>query len=62
MLNKSISPRRLPSQVFDGNIVACRAVSRRELGKHVPAETDSHAKIEVLLETGFFYSVGAIGL
>jgi hypothetical protein len=35
------------------NIVACRVVSRQRLGKHVPAETDTHATIEVLLETMF---------
>jgi hypothetical protein len=34
-------------------IVACRAVSRQRLGKHVPAATDTHARIEVLLETVF---------
>jgi hypothetical protein len=35
----------------DGRIVACRAVCRLRLGKHVPAATDAHARIEVLLET-----------
>jgi hypothetical protein len=34
-------------------IIACRAVSRQRLGKHVPAATDRHATIEVLLEMGF---------
>jgi hypothetical protein len=29
-----------------------RAVSRQRFCKHVPAATDTHAKIEVLLETG----------
>jgi hypothetical protein len=33
--------------------VACRAVSRQRLGKHVPAATDTHATIEVLLEIVF---------
>jgi hypothetical protein len=33
--------------------VACRVVSRQRLGKHVPAVTDTHATIEVLLETVF---------
>jgi hypothetical protein len=28
-------------------------VSMQQLGKHVPAETDTHATIEVLLETVF---------
>jgi hypothetical protein len=28
-------------------------VSRQQLGKHVPAATDTHATIEVLLETVF---------
>jgi hypothetical protein len=53
MLNKSISPRRPSSQAFGENIVACWAVSRQELGKHVPAETDTHSKIEAVLETVF---------
>jgi hypothetical protein len=30
--------------------VACRAVYRQLLGKHVSAATDTHATIEVLLE------------
>jgi hypothetical protein len=34
-------------------IEAHRAVSRQQLGKHVPVETDMHAIIEVLLETVF---------
>jgi hypothetical protein len=34
-------------------IVACTAVSRQRLGKHVPAATDTHATIEVLLEMVF---------
>jgi hypothetical protein len=29
-------------------------VSRQRLGKHIPAATDTHATIEVLLETVFF--------
>jgi hypothetical protein len=28
-------------------------VSRQRLGKHIPAATDTHATIEVLLETAF---------
>jgi hypothetical protein len=35
------------------NNVACRAVSRQRLGKHVPAATDIYATIWVLLETVF---------
>jgi hypothetical protein len=35
------------------HIVAFRAVSRKPLGKHVPAATDTHARIEILLETVF---------
>jgi hypothetical protein len=31
----------------------CRAVSRQRLGKDVPAATDIHTTIEVLLETVF---------
>jgi hypothetical protein len=31
----------------------CSAVLRQLFGKHVPAVTDTHATIEVLLETGF---------
>jgi hypothetical protein len=30
------------------------AVSRQQLGKHVPAATDTHAAAEVLLETVFY--------
>jgi hypothetical protein len=52
MPNKSISPRRPPSQAFGENTVACRDVSGQRLGKHVPAGMDTHAKTEVLLETG----------
>jgi hypothetical protein len=33
--------------------VACRAISRQRLGKHVPSETDKYATLEVLLETVF---------
>jgi hypothetical protein len=36
------------------HIVAWRAISRQQLGKHVPTTTDRHATIEVLLETGFY--------
>jgi hypothetical protein len=32
-----------------------RAVSRQRFGRHVPAETNTHATLEVLLETGCFY-------
>jgi hypothetical protein len=35
------------------HIVPCRAVSRQQLGKHVPEVTDTHATVEVLLETVF---------
>jgi hypothetical protein len=35
------------------DIVACKAVSRQRLGKHVPAATDTYATIEVLSETVF---------
>jgi hypothetical protein len=35
------------------HIVACRAVSRQLLGKHVPSATDTHIITEVLLETVF---------
>jgi hypothetical protein len=31
----------------------CTFVPRQRLGKHVPAETDKHATIEVLMETVF---------
>jgi hypothetical protein len=34
-------------------IIACTAVSRQRLGKRVPATTDTHATIDVLLETMF---------
>jgi hypothetical protein len=37
-------------------------VYRQRLGKHVPAATDRHAEIEVLLETVFSNSVRAKGL
>jgi hypothetical protein len=33
--------------------VACKAVSKQWLGEHIPAATDTHAIIEVLLETVF---------
>jgi hypothetical protein len=36
------------------NAVACRAVSRQGLGKHVPVATDTHATTEVVLETVFY--------
>jgi hypothetical protein len=35
------------------NTVARRVASRQRRGKHVPAATDKHAKIEILLETVF---------
>jgi hypothetical protein len=38
---------------FD-NIAACRAVSRQRHGKHIPVATDTHATVEVLLETVFY--------
>jgi hypothetical protein len=42
---------RLPvSRLYN---VARRVVSRQRFGKHVPAVTDTHATIEVLLETVF---------
>jgi hypothetical protein len=31
----------------------CRAVSRQQLGKHIPVATDTHAITKVLLETVF---------
>jgi hypothetical protein len=31
----------------------CRAICRQRLGKHVPAATDTHATIQILLETVF---------
>jgi hypothetical protein len=37
--------------ILANNDVTCRAVSRQRLGKHVPAATDTHATIEVLLVT-----------
>jgi hypothetical protein len=38
------------------------SVSRQRIGKHVPAATNNHATIELLLENGVFYSVRAKGL
>jgi hypothetical protein len=35
----------------ENNIVACKAISRQRLGKHVPAATVTHVTIEVLMET-----------
>jgi hypothetical protein len=35
-------------------IVACRAVARQQLSKHVPAAMDMHATIDILLETVFY--------
>jgi hypothetical protein len=61
-LQQTIAPalfcqfRRNPpcaSFVKSKNILAFRAVCRQRLGKHVPAATDTHATIEVLLEAGF---------
>jgi hypothetical protein len=43
-----------PRYGWEDNIVACRVVSRERLAKHVPAATDTHAAIEVLLETVFY--------
>jgi hypothetical protein len=37
-------------------------VSRQRLGKHVPAATDKHKTIEVLLETVFSTVINAKGL
>jgi hypothetical protein len=34
------------SQIFILNTVACRAVSRQRLSKHVPAATNTHETIE----------------
>jgi hypothetical protein len=34
-------------------IVACRAISRQRLSKHVATATNTHATIEALLETAF---------
>jgi hypothetical protein len=34
-------------------------VSMQQLGKHVPAATDTHTTIKILLETVFFYSIRA---
>jgi hypothetical protein len=42
-----------PSDTFWDSTVACRVVSRQRHGKHVPAATDAHATIEVLLDTVF---------
>jgi alkylhydroperoxidase/carboxymuconolactone decarboxylase family protein YurZ len=44
------------------HIAACRAVSRQQLGEHIPAAMDTHATIEVLLETVFSMVVYAEGL
>jgi hypothetical protein len=33
--------------------VACTAVSRQRPGKYAPAATDTHATLELLLETAF---------
>jgi hypothetical protein len=35
------------------NIVTCRALSRQRLGKHVPAATNTHAAMDLPLETVF---------
>jgi hypothetical protein len=40
-----------PTHRCEDNIVACRAVSRHRLGKNLPATNDTHATIDVLLET-----------
>jgi hypothetical protein len=38
---------------FGDNIVACSAVYKQRLGKHVPAVTDMHVTIYLLLEKIF---------
>jgi hypothetical protein len=45
-----------PTDTFWDSIVACRAVSRQLLGKHVPVATDTHVGHAV------FYSVRAKAL
>jgi hypothetical protein len=42
-----------PTHRWEDNIVVCRAVSRPRLDIHIPVATDTHATIEVLLETVF---------
>jgi hypothetical protein len=42
--------------------VACRAVSRQRLGKHVTEAMVTHVTIEVLLEMIFFCSVREMGV
>jgi hypothetical protein len=37
--------------------VACRALSRQQLGKYVPAATDTHATAEELFMTEFICAV-----
>jgi hypothetical protein len=44
------------------NIVAFRVVSRQQLGKYVPAATDTQATIGGTVGNGVFYSVCAKGL
>jgi hypothetical protein len=46
----------------NNNIIACRAVSRQRLGKHVPLATDTNAIIVQQQRNGVLYVVRAEGL
>jgi hypothetical protein len=46
----AVEPERWP---LLANGYGTTFVCRQRLGKHVPAATDAHATIEILLETGF---------
>jgi hypothetical protein len=47
---RTVEPEKQPLLV---NGYKTTFISRQQLGKHVPAATDTHATIEVLLETLF---------
>jgi hypothetical protein len=44
---------RTPHDLIEYDIVACTAVSRQRLGKHVPMATDTNVTVEILLKTVF---------
>jgi hypothetical protein len=46
---------RIDPLLSDDSVTA--TVSGQRLGKHVPAATNTHATVELLLETGCFYVV-----
>jgi hypothetical protein len=48
---RAVEPKKQP---LLANVSETTSVSRKRLGKHVPAETDTHATIVVLLKKVFY--------